>query len=745
VRKLLTAIAVLILLAVAPHLTAIIATASNHSALDVVTRNRMLLDISFQIVDIVDYNGTRYIVVNSTNALPYASGIDIFASSGARVSKKEEAMAILTQVVFRKELSQIAFDVEALRDFHRQIQTLRKTVTPYKSNTESIIYWLTDRSCSTILNMKICAIDVIKEINVREVIQLVDEVYSLNSYLGMIVDSSSRIDSCLPVVIDNLERYISGENIPFSALKASLSECSSAFRDLKSGVDGTNSKVSNLVNTLATVQQYLEFIERRDPTGLVRRFIDYFADLIGGLESLSLSLSTISEKVSEYSEKFSTLASPEEKAKKELFEQWSSRVVAPIMIYSTLGLITGILLTVVLAIITTYSREGFVSHSRVRTLLTPIAYIVVAVIIFSALLYLMTGRITVNPIDHFVELGRLGIVNAIIVIVAAIALTILLGSIIIYGINRGRFNFRESLRLSAKLALAPFIDIYMIYILFFLIIVSMAVVLLLSVGAKREPSIGLFAVLPLLIGIGVLLHGKGMNESEIIKAVPGITLLAYGFLMIFIPFILGALRFFLSREPLYPFEFAVISLLIGFAFIGGFYTFIFLGSMFNIGLLMIIITLLSGLYNSLIGGIVILIAATLIALSGMEDKAVNRGEADLVRIAMSFALIAVSLLIFFVLPRINLDQEVLLNSSINDVLGPFAGILLWPMHNLMELVAGKRLPIEIQILSISTYIYVLLVLMISIFSAIVYLVTLNIMRIASPIKRYVKLYASKIV
>jgi len=732
-RKLLTVIVVLILLIGLLHLAAMITMALNNSALDVVARNRMPLDISFQIVDIVDYKGIRYIVVNSTNALPYASGIDILTSSGVRVSEKGEAIAILAEVVFRKELSQIAFDVEALRDFHKQVQTLREAVAPYKSYTESIISWLTDKSCFTMLNTKICAIDVIREIGVLEVTQLVDEVRSLNSYLGMIVDSSSRIDSCLPVVIDRLERYKSGENIPFSPLKAPLSECSSAFRDLKRGADGINSKVSDLANMLTTVQQYLEFIERRDPTGLVRRFIDYLADLVGGLESLSLSLNTISEKASKYSEKFSTLASPEEKTEK-LFKQWSSRVVAPIMIYSTLGLITGILLSVVLAIITTYIREGFEGHSRVRTLLTPIAYIVVAVIIFSALLYLMTGRITVNPIDHFVELGRLGIVNAIIVIVATIASTILLGSMIIYGINRNRSSIRESLRLSAKLALAPLIDIYMVYILFFLIIVSMAVVLFLSVGARSEPSIRLFAVLPLLIGIGVLRGGKGMDESEIIKAVPGITLLVYGGLM-FIPSILGALTFFLSREPLYSFEFATISLLIGFAFIGGFLAFISLGSMPTIGLFMIIITLLSGLYDSLIGGIVILIAATLIALGSMEGKAVNRGEADLVRIAMSFALIAISLLIFLVLPQINLDQEVLLNSSINSVLGPFglfAVMLLLSMSNLMKLVAGKMLPI-----GISTYTYVLLVLMVSIFSTIVFLVTLNIMRIASLIKRYV--------
>jgi len=729
VRKLLIAIVALIL--VAPHIIAIITMASNHSIPDVVARNRMLLDISFQIVDIVDYNGTRYIIVNSTNALPYASGIDILTSSGVRISKKEEAMAILTQVVFRKELSQITIsDIEALRDFHRQVQTLGKAIAPYKSYTESIIYWLTDKSCITIFNKKTCAIDVIKEIGISEVSQLVHEVYSLNSYLGMVVDSSSRIDSCLPVVIDELERYISGENISFSALKTPLSECLSAFEDLRRGVNGINSEVSNLVNMLTTVQQYLESIGKRDPTGLVRRFIDYFADLIGDLKSLaekvSLSLSTISEKASEYSTRFSTLASPEEKAKKELFRPWCSRVVAPIMIYSTLGLITGISLTAVLAIITTYNREGFVGRSRVRTLLTPIAYIVVAVIIFPAFLYLMTGRITVNPIDQFVELGRLGIVNTMIVIAASIASTILLGSVIIYGINRNRSNFRGSLRLSVELALAPLIDIYMVYILFFLVIVSMALVLFLSIGAGREPSIMLFAVLLLLIGIGIL-RVKMSHESDIIEMVAGVTVIAYGSLIMSTPLILNALSYILPINISYSFEFALISLFIGFASIGGGIAFMYLGSMRTIGLFMIIITLLSGLYNSLIGIIVILIAATLIALGERGDKAVDRGEADFVRIAASFTLITISLLVFFVLPQINLDQEVLLNSSINSVLGPFAAILLW--------FASKLMVGDITV--ISAYLYVLLVLMLSIFSAIVYLVTLNIMRIASLIKRYV--------
>jgi len=225
------------------------------------------------------------------------------------------------------------------------------------------------------------------------------------------------------------------------------------------------------------------------------------------------------------------------------------------MIYSTLGLITGISLTAVLAIITTYNREGFVGRSRVRTLLTPIAYIVVAVIIFSAFLYLMTGRITVNPIDHFVELGKLGVVNTIIVIVTSIASTILLGSMIIYGINRNRSNFKRSLQLSAELALAPLIDIYMVYILLFLVIVSMAVVLFLSIGARREPSIMLFAVLPLLIGIGILRDGKASYESDIINDVPGITLVAYGSLIMFTPLILNALSYILHLIDKYIYLF----------------------------------------------------------------------------------------------------------------------------------------------------------------------------------------------
>jgi len=45
------------------------------------------------------------------------------------------------------------------------------------------------------------------KISIPEVSQLVNEVYSFNSYLGMVVDSSSRIDSCLPIVIDELERF----------------------------------------------------------------------------------------------------------------------------------------------------------------------------------------------------------------------------------------------------------------------------------------------------------------------------------------------------------------------------------------------------------------------------------------------------------------------------------------------------------------------------------------------------------
>jgi len=742
VRKLLIAIAILILLlAVAPHLTAIIATASNHSALDVVARSRMLLDISFQIVDIVDYNGTRYIVVNSTNALPYASGIDILTSSGVRISKKEEAMTILTQVVWKNEmLPQITLsDIEALRQLLEMTQTLNNTITPYSLIIRKIFNWLYDETCIKISGTKICAIKVIGEVY-PDVYSLVEELRSLNFYLGMIEESSAKIINYLPMVINGLERSKSGEPIPFSTLKTPILECASAFSTLKKGIDGVNVKLSKVIDALSTAERALILAEishdvKKLPypyyyvDNIINGFIEYLKKLIDRLESLARnvyqSLSAFSDELSEYSAKLSILGSAEERAKKEFFGLWCSRVVAPIMIYSTLGLITGISLTAVLAVITTYNRKGFVGRSRARTLLTPIAYIAVAALIFSAFLYLMTGRITVNPIDHFVELGRLGIVNALIVIVASIASTILLGSVIIYGINRNRYNFRGSLRLSAELALAPLIDIYMVFILLFLVIVSMAVVLFLSIGAKREPSITLFAVLPLLIGIGVLRGGKATYESDVIEVVTGVTLLAYGILIVITPLILNALSYILPINISYSFEFALISLLIGFASIGGGFAFIYLGSMRIIGLFMMIITLLSGLYNSIIGIIIILLAATLIALGRRGDEAVNRGEADFVRIAMSFALITISLLVFFVLPQMNLDQEVLLKSSINSALGPFAGLLLWFAFELMEI------PVT------SAYLYVLLVLMTSIFSVIVYLVTLNIMRIASLIKRYV--------
>jgi len=691
---------------------------------NIIHNNRMLFDINFQIIDVVDYRGTKYIVVNSTNALPYASGIDIFTISGVRVSKKEEAIAILAEVVFRKIISQITIsDIEALRDFHKQVQTLREVVTPYKSFTESIIHWLTT-TCIPTLGGKICAIDAIKKIDIPQISQLVNEVYSWNSYLGMIVDSSSRIDNCLPVVINELERRKSGENIPFSALKAPLLECVSAFNDLKRGIDGINSKISNLDNIITTVLQYSEFIRRRDPTGLVGRFIDYFIDFASNLKSqiekTRLLLSTISEEASEYSKKFSVLASPEEEAKKELFGPWSSRVVAPIMIYSTLGLVIGILLTVILAIITMYNREGFVGRSRVRALLTPIAYTIFAILIFSVSLYLMTGRMTVNPIDHFVELGRLGVLNTVIVIVTSIVSTILLGSMIIYGINRNRIDFKRSLRLSAKLALAPLVDIYKVYIFLFLVVASMAVVLLLSIGARVEPSITLFAVLSLLIGIVTL------GRILILSTNVGLwfVLMINGMFFIFVPMVLNVLSYILPIHVSYPIEFVLISLFIGFVYLGGGFAFIFLGSMRTIGLFMIITTLLTGLYNSLIGIIIILIATILIVLGGMEDEIVREIIAD--SIAMPIALITMSLLIFFVLPQINLDQEVLLNSSINSILGPFAGILLWFTSKLMV----GTIPV------VSAYLYVLLVLMISIFSSIVYLVTLNIIRIILLIKYY---------
>jgi hypothetical protein len=379
-------------------LFSLLSIGSAQSVSDVANRYKIILDVGVEEIDTVSYAGTTYHVIKYNNLLPYASGVEIFSSSGKRVVDSKLAKSVLVQVAWKEAASQISpSDIDTLKGILSTSNKIYNAVAPVASATNSLVSFIGKLKSYCVdvpLLGKKCAWDAIKA-SFPEISMFERELVSLNRELNEWKSASAEVQSALPSVISGLESLkAGGEMTP--ELQSNIQKSMAAFGRLKAKTDSIADKLSDVISMLSNAETS---IRSASSTPLIGGVISKFADYVGALNSKVKSLRnqaiSFSRELSEQSSKLSNVLSTAEKRTNELYGWWNSRRNAPMMVYATLGGLLAVML-VVFGIVYRRKRVGIktektkvekVKAERVKFSSKRVTGIVIAVIGAILLLY----------------------------------------------------------------------------------------------------------------------------------------------------------------------------------------------------------------------------------------------------------------------------------------------------------------------------------------------------------------------
>ncbi|NQE45723.1 hypothetical protein C5S31_06865 [ANME-1 cluster archaeon GoMg2] len=341
------------------------AMASAQSTSEIAYQHKEVLDTYSRVIDTVSYNGTTYYVINYYNIFPYASGIEIISAEGSQVSDPNIAKSVLSQIAWKRAVSELSYqDITELSATLNMIQGIHSAISDVASATSSV----TDK-ISELKGLFFggeCALDVIRRSYPR-ITTLKLDLEGFNDDLNEWDAASTSVTNNLSNVIQGVDDLKKGKEMD-PELQRNIQKTLSAFETLKAESDDAEARLSYISSTLTDAEYALNLVaestSKETTTGsLMTKGISAFADNVGDLndqvESLRGNVSPISGSISEQSSRLSNLESAANKEAGELYEPWSSRRKAPVMVYTSLGGVVAVVLAIIFgALIYVMGRES---------------------------------------------------------------------------------------------------------------------------------------------------------------------------------------------------------------------------------------------------------------------------------------------------------------------------------------------------------------------------------------------------
>ncbi len=325
----------------------------NESILFFAERYKVFLDSSIKVIDKVTLGGSNYYVVEYTNIIPYASGIEVLSQNGDRVTDRTIIESVFASIGWRKAATQIKqSDIQTLQNILSTAQKIDKSVTPVVKATGFVldkINWA-KKTCKKIFFKKVCVWDIVVKAYPNAG-TLYKGVEVLDRELREWRESSHTISQNLPKVISDLNSIKSGgEYNP--ELQKNIATTMSAFGKLQAKTDSIASKLSSAISTLSSAEKSIRKEASKPVIGFL---VKQFADAIGYLKkeviSLKNKVSSFSKSLSEEKAKLSAVTEAATKEKAKLETQWSSRQSAAMKVYGTIGGLVILLFVITLLVL----------------------------------------------------------------------------------------------------------------------------------------------------------------------------------------------------------------------------------------------------------------------------------------------------------------------------------------------------------------------------------------------------------
>jgi len=350
------------------------AIVSAQSASDIANQHKITFDTYVGTIDTLDYAGTTYHVIRYNNVFPHASGIEIFTADGFRVTNPDIAKSVLTQTAWNKAATQLRpHDIETLRDIRDTSQEIHDAIAPVASATSSVTDKINELKCPYFFGQS--AIDIVKT-TYPGISTLEIELKILEDDLNEWAAGSTRVNNRLPVVIHGLDDLKAGKELN-PELQSNIQELLSALETLKTKTDDYGSSLSDVSSTLSDAERSLNTaskstFDRRISISPFSNDISRLADAVGDLnnrvKSLGWIVPSISSSLSEQSSKLSNVERTANNKAKKLYNSWSSRRNALVMVYSTFGAIIAIVLAIIFGVLiyTVGSKKVGVERAEVK-------------------------------------------------------------------------------------------------------------------------------------------------------------------------------------------------------------------------------------------------------------------------------------------------------------------------------------------------------------------------------------------
>jgi hypothetical protein len=332
---------------------------------------KVLLDGDVEVLDTVTTDRGTYHVVEYSNLLPFASGVEVFSPSGVRITDSDEVDPVLASIAWKQAAGQLSTaDIETLRDILKTSQSIESTVTPVVSTTSYTldkIDWLKYEACISVpLVGEKCAWDYVKTAY-PEIDMLATELQSLDDELTEWKGASSKVSDHLPSAISGLEQVKGGGQVD-PQLQSEITESMSTFSELQTKTNQMSSRLSSVSSTLSEAESSVRGVA---DTPVVGGFISEFADAIDSMNdevmSLKQSADSFSRDMQEQSSKLSAVTDTANKRTVELQGAWNARQNASARVYGTLiGLPLLIFVIVVVLVLRKRRRRKPVSKEEIK-------------------------------------------------------------------------------------------------------------------------------------------------------------------------------------------------------------------------------------------------------------------------------------------------------------------------------------------------------------------------------------------
>lgn len=341
---------------------------------DVSDDSRVLLDGEWRLVGDYAVEGERYRVYRVENALPFASGVEVF-HEGEPVTDPSEARAVLNAVAADRVLTTRDYEVSEERvtgvtsrsaadDLFEELawrravervdeselEAMRATVavardiqrtTASVGNAIDSILGVVDGMKSTSL-VGVTAWDL--AVNVAPQLEpFVDSLESLRTELREWERAADRVTTTLPAAIDGIERAKAGEDVDYDRVAGDLGEAMGALDQLRAQSDELEDRFRRIGETSSTIASLLGR-ESRLGAGLSSSFDSFGRTMNGHADDVDQFGDGLDQQATQLGEvrsfgrnEHDRLLDSWEEERAELREDWESRQSAETAVYGALG------------------------------------------------------------------------------------------------------------------------------------------------------------------------------------------------------------------------------------------------------------------------------------------------------------------------------------------------------------------------------------------------------------------------